>query len=145
MDDPAARLTLVTICVSDLARSTVFYEALGLRRRARNAEGVAFFDAGGVILSLWSADEMAKDAGITIEAPRGFRDVSLAWNVASAEEVDRAMARATAAGARTLRKAGRVFWGGYTGCFADPDNHIWEVAHNPGFPLSDDGKLMLPD
>jgi predicted lactoylglutathione lyase len=145
MDDPAARLTLVTICVSDLARSTAFYEALGLRRRARGAEGVAFFDAGGVILSLWSADEMAKDTGVAIEAARGFRDVSLAWNVASAEEVDRAMARAVSAGARTLRKAGTVFWGGYTGCFADPDNHIWEVAHNPGFPLSDDGRLTLPD
>lgn len=145
MDAPAARLTLLTICVSDLARSTAFYEALGFRRRARKAEGVAFFDAGGVILSLWSAAEMGKDAGIAVERPAGFRDVSLAWNVASPEEVDGATARAAAAGARVLRKPGTVFWGGYTSYFADPDGHIWEVAHNPGFPLTDDGRLTLPD
>jgi catechol 2,3-dioxygenase-like lactoylglutathione lyase family enzyme len=145
MDSPGARLTLLTICVTDLARSTAFYEALGFRRKARGAEGVAFFDAGGVILSLWSVDEMAKDAGIAVEGKSGFRDVSLAWNVASPEEVDRGTARAAAAGARILRKAEKVFWGGYTAYFADPDDHIWEIAHNPGFPLSDDGLLTLPD
>jgi predicted lactoylglutathione lyase len=145
MDNPAARLTLLTICVSDLAKSTAFYEALGFRRRARKAEGVAFFDAGGVILSLWTASEMAKDAGIAIETTKGFRDVSLAWNVASPAEVDSATARAVAAGARVLRKPGTVFWGGYTSYFADPDGHIWEVAHNPTFPMSEDGQLILPD
>jgi catechol 2,3-dioxygenase-like lactoylglutathione lyase family enzyme len=145
MANPDARLTLLTICVSDLARSTAFYEALGFRRRARNADGVAFFDAGGVILSLWSASEMAKDAGIAVERPEGFRDVSLAWNVASTEEVDRAMERAVAAGARPLRKPETVFWGGYTAYFADPDDHLWEIAYNPTFPLSDDGRLTLPD
>ncbi|MPZ37292.1 MAG: VOC family protein [Rhizobiales bacterium] len=145
MENPAARLTLLTICVADIARSAAFYEALGFRRKAHKAEGVAFFDAGGVILSLWSASEMAKDAGIAVEAKSGFRDVSLAWNVASPEEVDRAVARASAAGARTLKKPTTVFWGGYTAYFADPDDHIWEVAYNPTFPLSDDGRLMLPD
>jgi catechol 2,3-dioxygenase-like lactoylglutathione lyase family enzyme len=145
MDAPAARLTLLTICVSDLARSTAFYEALGFRRRARGADGVAFFDAGGVVLSLWSAAEMAKDAGVAIEPRQGLRDVSLAWNVASKDEVDRAMARAASAGARILRKPETVFWGGYTFYFADPDDHIWEVAHNPTFQLTDDGRLTLPD
>ena len=144
-DTPAARLTLLTICVSNLAISTAFYEALGFRRRARKAEGVAFFDAGGVVLSLWTAPDMAKDAGIAIEAKTGFRDVSLAWNVAAPEEVDRATARAVAAGARVLRKPEKVFWGGYTSYFADPDDHIWEVAYNPTFPLSEDGRLTLPD
>lgn len=145
MSDPAARLTLLTICVSDLARSAAFYEALGFRRRAHQAAGVAFFDAGGVILSLWTASEMAKDAGVALPARTGFRDVSLAWNVASPKEVDRAMDRAAAAGARMLRKPETAFWGGYTAYFADPDDHIWEVAYNPGFPLSDDGRLILPD
>ncbi len=65
--------------------------------------------------------------------------------LASPEEVDRAMARAASAGARTLRKPETAFWGGYTGYFADPDDHIWEIAHNPTFPLSADGRLMLPD
>ena len=145
MDSPASRMTLLTLCVTDLARSTAFYEALGFGRKARKAEGVAFFEAGGVILSLWSASELAKDAGIALEGMAGFRGVSLAWNCASPEEVDRAMARATSAGARTLRKPETVFWGGYTGYFADPDDHIWEVAHNPAFPLSEDGRLLLPD
>jgi predicted lactoylglutathione lyase len=145
MESPAARLTLLTICVADLARSTAFYAALGFRRKARKAEGVAFFEAGGVILSLWSASELAKDAGVALGGTAGFRGVALAWNCASPEEVDRAMARAASAGARTLRKPAKVFWGGYTGYFADPDGHIWEVAHNPTFPLSDDGRLTLPD
>jgi uncharacterized protein len=145
MDAPAARLTLLTISVADLARSTTFYEALGFRRRARKAEGVAFFDAGGVILSLWTAAEMAKDAGIAVEPKQGLRDVSLAWNVASTGEVDRAMERAVSAGARALRKPASVVWGGYTGYFAHPDDHIWEVAYNPTFPLSEDGRLTLPD
>jgi catechol 2,3-dioxygenase-like lactoylglutathione lyase family enzyme len=145
MTNPDARLTLLTICVRDLARSTAFYEALGFRRRAHGAEGVAFFDAGGVILSLWTAAEMAKDAGIAIERPAGFRDASLAWNVASPQDVDRAMQRALAAGARALREPATVFWGGYTAYFADPDDHIWEIAYNPTFPLSADGRLTLPD
>ena len=145
MDTPAARLTLLTICVADLARSTAFYEALGFRRKARKAEGVVFFEAGGVILSLWSASELAKDAGVALDGTAGFRGVALAWNCASPEEVDRAMARAASAGARTLRKPATVFWGGYTAYFADPDDHIWEVAHNPTFPMSEDGRLILPD
>lgn len=145
MSDLAARLTLLTICVSELARSTAFYEALGFRRRARGADGVAFFDAGGVILSLWSAAEMGKDAGVAVGRPGSFRDVSLAWNVGSTEEVDRTVERAAAAGAQILRKPATVFWGGYTAYFADPDDHVWEVAYNPTFPLSDDGRLILPD
>ena len=145
MTEPAARLSLVTLGVRDLARSTAFYAVLGFRRKVRNAEGVAFFEAGGVILSLWSPEELAKDAGIARAEPGPFRGVALAWNVASPGEVDAAMARAGAAGATTLRAAQTVFWGGYTGVFADPDGHLWEVAHNTGFRLSDDGRLILPD
>jgi predicted lactoylglutathione lyase len=139
-----ARLTLVTLGVSDLSKSTDFYAALGFRRKARGAEGVAFFEAGGVILSLWPTSELAKDAEITI-GENGFRAVTLAWNCASTEEVDVALARAIAAGATVVRQAQTVFWGGYTAYFADPDHHIWEVAYNPRFPLSGDGRLMLPD
>ena len=145
MTEPAARVSLVTLGVSDLARSTAFYEALGFRRRARDAAGVAFFDAGGVILSLWSTAELAKDADVAVAGPGGFRGVALAWNCASADEVDIAMTRSLAAGGTLVRPAQTVFWGGYTGYFADPDGHLWEVAHNPGFPLSEDGRLLLPD
>jgi predicted lactoylglutathione lyase len=145
MDTPAPRLTLVTLCVADLGRSTAFYEALGFQRKARGASGVAFFVAGGVVLSLWSARDMAKDAGIEIREAKGFHPMSLAWNCASPEEVDSGLARALNAGATLLRKAEKVFWGGYTAYFADPDGHIWEVAHNPDWPLSADGRLTLPD
>jgi uncharacterized glyoxalase superfamily protein PhnB len=145
MDDPAPRLTLLTLGVTDVARSATFYEALGFRRKARGSTGVAFFEAGGVILSLWSAEELAKDAKIAPQEVSGFRGVSLAWNVASASAVDHAMERAIALGARLLRPAQDVFWGGYTGYFTDPDGHIWEVAYNPHWPFSEDGRLLLPD
>jgi uncharacterized protein len=144
MDAPAARVTLITLGVGDLTISTAFYDALGFRRKAKGAEDVAFFEAGTVILSLWPTSELAKDAGVPVNGA-GYRGVALAWNCASAAEVDAAMARAAAAGAAILKRPETVFWGGYTGYFADPDKHIWEVAHNPGFPLSGDGRLMLPD
>src|SRR5262245_66340848 len=108
MAEPTARITLLTLCVGNLGRSTAFYEALGFRRKARNAKGVAFFEAGGVILSLWSAAELSKDAEITIEEPRGYRDIALAWNCASREEGEHDMARGAAAGAASSRPAARV-------------------------------------
>lgn len=145
MTEPIARLSLVTLGVGDLARSTAFYEALGFRRRARAAEGVAFFEAGGVILSLWPTVELAKDAQITPAEPSSFRGIALAWNCVSARDVDLVLARSLAAGGTLVRSARTVFWGGYTGYFADPDGHLWEVAHNPGFPFAEDGRLLLPD
>jgi uncharacterized protein len=145
MSKPSACLSLVTLGVSDLAKSTTFYDALGFRRKSRSADGVAFFEAGGVILSLWPTAELAKDAEIASTNPSGFRGMSLAWNCTSVAEVDRALACAVAAGATLIRSAQTVFWGGYTAYFADPDGHLWEVAHNPQFPFSADGRLLLPD
>ena len=145
MSEPTACLSLVTLGVSDLAKSTAFYEALGFRRKATGVDGVAFFKAAGVILSLWPTAELAKDAEIASANPSGFRGMSLAWNCTSASNVNRALARATAAGATLIRSAQTVFWGGYTAYFADPDGHLWEVAHNPQFPFSADGHLLLPD
>ncbi len=142
---PAPRVTLLTLCVGDLARSAAFYEALGFRRKARKAPGVAFFEAGGVILSLWNAEELAKDAEIALDAPSGFRGVALAWNCGSRDEVDVAVARAAAVGGLLIRAPRTVFWGGYTGYFADPDGHLWEVAYNPDFQLSEDGRLLLAE
>lgn len=144
MNAPAPRLTLLTLGVKDIAASAAFYEALGFRRKARGSDGVAFFEAGGLILSLWSAEQLAEDAKV---APKGsgFRGVSLAWNCTSPADVDAALERAVTLGAKLLRPAQAVFWGGYTGYFADPDGHIWEVAYNPHFPMTDDGQLLLPD
>src|SRR5262249_6931842 len=144
MNAPTARLTLLTLGVKDIATSAAFYEALGFRRKARSSDGVAFFEAGGLILSLWSAEQLAEDAQVALEGG-GFRAVSLAWNCASPEEVDAALERVVTLGAKLLRPPQQVFWGGYTGYFADPDGHIWEVAYNPHFPMTDDGRLLLPD
>ncbi len=146
MSGPDAALSLVTLGVSDLARSIAFYEALGFRRKAKSAGGVGFFEAGACTLAVWPAAELAKDAGMdTIETLPPFRGMSLAWNCGSKADVDAALASAKAAGAAILKPAGDVFWGGYTAYFADPDGHLWEIAYNPGFPLSDDGRLLLPD
>jgi uncharacterized protein len=98
MSELTACLSLVTLGVSDLAKSTAFYEALGFRRKSRGADGVAFFEAGGVILSLWPTAELAKDAEIAFANPDGFRGMSLAWNCISTSEVDRALALAIGAG-----------------------------------------------
>ncbi len=146
MTGPNASLSLVTLGVTDLACSIAFYEAIGFRRRAKSAEGVGFFEAGACTLAVWPADELAKDADMdTAETLPPFRSMSLAWNCGSKADVHAALANAKAAGATILKPAGTVFWGGYTAYFADPDGHLWEIAYNPGFPLSDDGRLLLPD
>lgn len=138
------RLTLITLGVADLARARAFYEALGWVRSVKNAEGVAFYQAGSMALALWPRAELAKDAGISAEGS-GFRGLALAYNTHTSEEVDAVLAEAEAAGARIVKPAGDVFWGGYTGYFADPDGFLWEVAWNPGFTLTEDGALILPE
>ena len=138
------RLSLVTLGVADLGRASAFYEGLGWPRKVRAAEGVAFFQLGGMGLSLYPRDELAADAGV---APRSgpSQGFTLAYNTRSRGEVDAVLARATALGARITRPAQEAFWGGYHGHFADPDGFVWEIAWNPGFTLAADGSLGLPD
>jgi len=145
MSGPEALLTLVTLGVTDLARSIAFYEAIGFQRKARTAEGVGFFQAGAVSFAVWPVDELAKDANADAAGRPAFRGVALAWNCRSETDVDAAIERARLAGATVPKPAQDTFWGGYAGYFADPDGHLWEVAHNPGFPLSDDGRMQIPD
>jgi uncharacterized protein len=144
MSSPDAILSLVTLGVFDLKRSITFYEALGFRRKASKADGVGFFQAGTVTLAVWPVGELAKDANAAAGAA-GFRGVALAWNCRSAGEVDAAIERARNAGGSVPKPAQKTFWGGYAGYFADPDGHLWEVAYNPHWPLTGDGRLMLPD
>ncbi len=141
---PPLRLTFVTIGVDDLARSIRFYEAMGLQRRMKQAEGVAFFDAGGVVVSLFPREALAKDANVENSKP-GFSGIALAYNVASEPEVEPVLNAAQAAGGKILKTAQRAFWGGWYGHFADPDGHIWEVAHNPQAAFDDRGHMILPD
>ncbi|APH71849.1 VOC family protein [Aquibium oceanicum] len=137
------RISIVTLGVADLDRSVAFYEAMGLTRNQAVTDGVAFFQMGGIILGLWPRKELATDAGVD-EAGSGFRGVALAYNTRSDEEVGAVLDAAAKAGGRIVRAAGRAFWGGWYGYFADPDGHLWEVAHNPAFPIADDGTISLP-
>jgi len=134
------RLSLVTLGVSDLDRSRRFYEALGWRDTPR-AEGVVFFQSGGMVVGLWSREELAADSGV--EDNGGWGGITLAHNVRSPADVDAVIEEARAAGATIVREPAPTFWGGYSGVFADPDGHPWEIAHNPGWALGDDGSVIL--
>jgi hypothetical protein len=135
------RLSLVTLGVADLDRARRFYEALGWRRSNDHAE-VVFFQAGGMVLALWSRASLAEDAGVPA-AGSGFRGIALAYNTRNRAEVDAVLAEAKAAGAEILKPAEDAFWGGYTGYFADPDGHLWEVAWNPDWTITEDGSTRL--
>lgn len=108
------------------------------------AEGVAFFQAGGMAFSLFPRDELAKDAGVASEG-HGFRGVALAYNARTHEEVDAVMAEAQAAGGKTIKPAQQAFWGGYSGYFSDLDGFLWEIAWNPSFVIAKDGSIQLPE
>ena len=136
------RVSLITIGVGDLARSVAFYEALGWTGQV--VQETAFFQAGGLAVVLWSRDALADDAGIDDDGGR-FGGIALAQNVRTRDEVDEVLGTAEAAGGTITHPAADTFYGGYAGYFADPDGHLWEVAHNPGFTLRDDGTLVLPD
>lgn len=137
------RISVITLGVADLERSRRFYEdGLGWRRGNRHDE-VAFFQAGGMVLALFSREALAADAGLP-DDEGGFRGIALAYNTRTKEEVDAVLAEAEAAGAPILKRAQETFWGGYAGYFADPDGHPWEVAWNPEWPIAPDGSVRLP-
>ena len=135
------RISLVTLGVADMARARRFYEALGWRASGPG-EGVTFFQAGGMILSLYGRAALAEDAHLPAEGT-GFGGITLAYNVRERADVDHVLEEAREAGATILKLAEEVFWGGYSGYFADPDGHPWEIAWNPHFPLQDDGSVRL--
>jgi len=138
------RISVITLGVRDLHESQAFYERLGWRRSAFDAEGVVFFQVGGVILSLFPREDLAKDARVPSEGS-GFCGLALAYNTRSKEEVNDVLKHAKLAGARILKPAQTAFWGGYSGYFSDPDGYPWEVAWNPGFVLSAEGSVTIPE
>ena len=141
-DPVEQRISLVTLGVRDLARSRQFYEQLGWQ--GQEVDETVFFQAGGQAVVLWDWSKLAADAGIGDDDGASFGGIALAHNVRSREEVDQVVDRALAAGATVSRPATATFYGGYAGCFRDPDGHVWEVAFNPGFPLDADGYLTVP-
>ncbi|MBI2394898.1 MAG: VOC family protein [Deltaproteobacteria bacterium] len=137
------RISVVTLGVQDVGRARAFYERLGWVAAASSNEHVAFFDLGGVVLSLFGRTALADDAGVSAGGA-GFSGVALAHNVRDRAAVDRTLAEAKAAGATIVKPAVETFWGGYAGYFSDPDGHLWEIAHNPFWTLDEHGRVKLP-
>ena len=140
------RLTVLTLGVDDLERAVAFYRdglgwpTDGIVGREYEHGAVAFFHLpAGLRLALWARADLAHDTGLPV-GPASATEMSLGHNVASAAEVDAVMAVAARAGARVVRPAGRTFWGGYAGCFQDPDGHVWEVVWNPAWEAPPTGR-----
>ena len=138
------RIHLITLGVADLPRALAFYEeGLGWKKSPDSNENVAFFQLGGVVLSLFPRHLLAADAGID-PAGTGFSGLTLAHNTSSEAEVDEVMAEVARLGATIVKPAEKVFWGGYSGYFRDTDGHLFEVAYNPFWPFDDRGHIALP-
>ncbi len=137
------RVTLITLGVRDLTRARAFYEALGWVP-GRAQEGVVFYQMHGAVLALFGLADLAEDQG-RAGAALGTGAMTLAQNFETEADVDAAFALALSAGATSLKTPQKVFWGGYSGYYADPDGHVWEVAMNPFWPLAADGSLTLPE
>jgi uncharacterized protein len=140
-----AHVSLITLGVADVAAATHFYQALGWDRSSASVEGtVSFLRGGAMVLALFGRDDLAADAQVPPDT-EGVPAVALAMNLASKAAVDDALDAAARAGGRITRTAHRADWGGYSGYVVDLDGHLWELAHNPGFGLRADGRVVLPD
>ncbi|WP_370673686.1 VOC family protein [Pleomorphomonas sp. PLEO] len=135
-------VSIIALGVADLARARAFYEALGFSAGPGSSENIVFFQIGGLVLSLFPRGLLAEDAEVADDG-HGFDGVTLAHNYSSEDAVDAAMAHALASGATLRKKPRKVFWGGYSGYFADPDGHLWEVAYNPFVKVDDHGIVTL--
>ena len=135
------RVSVITLGVADLRRARDFYQALGWQPASGPEQDVVFFQAGGMVLALWSRAMLAEDSAVADSG--GWGGVTLAYNVGSPAAVDAVIEEARAAGATIGREPARAFWGGYSAVFIDPDGHPWEVAHNPGWRLAADGRISL--
>ncbi len=144
---PVPRFTVVTLGVTDMRKSIAFYEALGFARKFRvTGEAVAFFDTGATVIGLFPWDQLAQDVTLPdMPRPQAFRGMTLAWNCNSGKEVDAVLDFAVSKGAELLKPAHKTDYGGYSGYFADPDGHPWEVVVAPNIEVGDDRRVHLPD
>jgi uncharacterized protein len=147
MPAPVPRFTVITLGVSDMRASIAFYEALGFARKFRaTGEIVAFFDTGGTVIGLFPWDQLAQDVTLPEKPrPQAFRGVTLAWNCRTDEEVDQVIDFAISKGASLLKLPHKTDYGGYSGYFADPDGHPWEVVVAPNIEVGEDRRVRLPD
>jgi len=135
-------LHIITLGVRDFEASKKFYtETLGWKI-SRPQEGIAFFQAGGVVLAIFPREELAKDALVDLEES-GFSGFTLAYNARSESEVDEIISDLKSKGVTIAKEPQKVYWGGYSSYFADPDGFLWEVAYNPFFPFDEHGNLKL--
>lgn len=135
-------VSIIALGVADLARARAFYETLGFAAGPGSNENIVFFQIGALVLSIFPRKLLAEDAEVADDG-HGFDGMTLAHNYSSEEAVDAAMAHALASGATLKKKPQKVFWGGYSGYFADPDGHLWEVAYNPFVKVDDHGIVTL--
>jgi catechol 2,3-dioxygenase-like lactoylglutathione lyase family enzyme len=138
------RISIVTLGVQDVARSTEFYARWGWAKSPSSNDQVTFIQLKGTVLGLFSRSSLAEDAHVE-DTPPGFSGVTLAYNVASEIGVDAVVKFVVSCGARLVKAPEKVFWGGYSGYVADPDGHLWEIAFNPFFPQDEHGHVVLPD
>jgi catechol 2,3-dioxygenase-like lactoylglutathione lyase family enzyme len=144
--DVPANLSIVTLGVADLERSARFYRDLGWEQRGDLAQGIVWFKTSGSWLGLFGYDALAEDAALQATPESDlppYRGSTLAINLVSEDAVDLAFARVHEVGGRIVKPAHRTDWGGYSGYFADPDGHLWEICHNPGFPLDAEGRIEI--
>ena len=146
MSGIAPQLCIVTLGVTDLERAARFYADLGWEQRGDLSAGITWFRTTGTWVGIFGYDALADDVGLSA-TPQGdlpaYRGVTLAVNLGSREAVDAAFAHAESVGARVVKPAEATPWGGYSGYFADPDGHLWELAHNPGFPIDQHGRIEI--
>lgn len=140
---PRNRISLITLGVADLSRARRFYRDWGWTPYPDAPEGLALFQMPGLALALFALDELAEDQRRSL-AELGTGAVTLAQNCRDVEEVEAVFQSAVEAGATCLKRPEKAAWGGTSGYFADPDGHVWEIAHNPFWPLTEDGALTLP-
>jgi catechol 2,3-dioxygenase-like lactoylglutathione lyase family enzyme len=138
------RLSIVTLGVASLERASAFYARMGFTPAGCSTEHIIFYQLNSVALALYPRDALAEDAQVD-PAGSGFSGITIAYNVRERDEADRVLAEAEAAGGTVVKSAQDVFWGGYSGYFADPDGYLWEVCWNPFLTFEVDGSVVLPD
>ena len=137
------RLSIITLGVSDMAKSRAFYDALGWQVASEDqSEEIVAYNLQSMALALYPLDKLAEDAKIETPARPQYSTHTIAYNVGSDAEVDQTLDYAVSAGATLVKPAEKVFWGGYSGYFADPDGNLWEVAHNPFSALGPNGEFQ---
>ena len=145
-----ANFSIVTLGVRDLDASARFYRALGWQQRGEESAGICWFKTSGSWVGLFGYDDLAADVGFVDPgepadpaSPPAYRGITLALNLPDRSDVDAAIAHAAEAGGSVVKQPRPTEWGGYSGYFADPDGHLWEVAHNPGFPIDETGRIEI--